>query len=983
VERRAAATSSERKREARMPPALVRQNASGDLDAAAASAKPLSEAQIAAIEKWANYREPNILFICRNVTMLLLVLPGFLLGVDVLFRNVDDFKHNAAYQHSVQGANSQPPPCGLATPDPLELLKALDRENGFLNIYQIIFQDYDKWNSTIHHGLCGLNFADWPDGSDDARDPGEEYPTYTLGASLGGSPERFSGQYTIGRELMALAKIMKRDGYYPINNPNDGYQTLWTKFDDEFCDEDDGAWYDKRERRIYGELKERIAKAYVTAAPAFFRYRTWMLVPGDAQDTTIKGQVPASVADVDLDGLPDPISMSSNEHGVGYTELGCLGGKNPFAYCSNGAHINEVLLAAGSHDNLARVVGAGPALPRFTEMLYALLALGEIGIMDRTQNEGRCFGNDFSGASEPTQDALQFCKNVLGDAGGATAVALNAYALPGGVSMLNVDSAPGAATYLDSHAALYYEKAMETAEGEASCNKGHSPPPPTPNTDRVYTSDTATDTHTAVLHACANMHQFGLFDQMRLFGLPDVEGRFVIDARPKNGFELGGELLYKPLFEDLMDASEYQNPASRLEAYLAYRVAATTIWGMLTSSCLGFFGMRSLLPLIVQILTQFNVAKNRRGQTIVLTRPSLELPVFLAMASSFLMFAYIFYLDPAIQSNSYITHKCQHWAGKDAWAPAGAFITTWYSERWGVGRYSAQYVGLIMLFLGIFPFIYTVSGFLFAYKLRKKIEKGKNRWSRRSLAGFFVLFLFVVVSLGLFAGIAQKSGDEYHVVAAAGGDTTREARRLGNDCIAAVYASFWLSAFLGHCRARWALDAMSKFFKGAWLGLGILLAAIPILQTPILVGRDLWEGKTSNGLDVSSERTTMVTFLYVAMAAQMAIFAFIGFGFYKQTPDKTDDRNEQQAEAKAIAGEIAEDAEDANAITDFLDTFDAASPFARPEIQKLMQHGVAVPHAHAHAPLAFAPATGWTGAVGPGRPRDARGRYLPMIRVAR
>lgn len=963
-----------------MPPALVRQDASGDLNAAAAPSKPpLTAAQIAAIEKWANYREPNILFICRNVTMLLLVLPGFLLGVDVLFRNVDDFKHNAAYKHSVQGEESQPPPCGLATPDPLELLKALDRENGFLNIYQIIFQDYDKWNSTIHHGLCGLNFADWPDGTDATKDPGEEYPTYTLGTSLGGSPERFSGQYTIGRELSALSKIMKRDGYYPINNPNDGYQTLWTKYSEEFCDEDDGAWYDKRERRIYGELKERIAKAYVTAAPAFFRYQMWRSSANNG-DTTIKGQVPASVADVDADGMPDSILPD------GPSEFGCLGGLDPFAYCSNGVHVGEVLAAAGSYDNLARMVGAGPALPRFTEMLYALLALSEIGIMDRTQNEGRCFGNDFSGAVEPTQDALQFCKNVLGDAGGATAAALNAYALPGGVSMLNVDNAPGAATYLDSHAALYYEKGMVTAEEEVSCNKGHSPPPPAPNTDRVYTSDTATDTHTAVLHACANMHQFGLFDQMRLFGLPDVEGRFVIDARPKNGFELGGELLYKPLFEDLMDASEFQNPASRLEAYLAYRVAATTIWGMLTSSCLGFFGMRSLLPLTVQILTQFNLAKNRRGQTIVLTRPSLELPVFLAMASSFLMFAYIFYLDPAIQSNSYITHKCEHWAGTDAWAPAGAFITTWYSERWGIGRYSAQYVGLIMLFLGIFPFFYTVSGFLFAYKLRKKIEKSKNRWSRRSLAGFFALFLFVVLSLGLFAGIAQKSGEEYHVVASAGGDTTREARRLGNDCIAAVYASFWLSAFLGHCRARWALDAMSKFFKGAWLGLGILLAAIPILQTPVLVGRDLWEGKTSNGLDVSSERTTMVTFLYVAMAAQMTIFAFIGFGFYKQTPDKADDRNEQQAEAKEFAAEVAEEAEQQGDAVDLVDGFDGgsqAAPFARPEIQKLMRHGIAVPHVHAPLDFATGATGGWTGAAGPGRPRDARGRYLPMIRVSK
>ena len=955
-----------------MPPALVRQNASGDLNAAAAApAKaPLTAEQIARIEKWANYREPNILFICRNVTMLLLVLPGFLLGVDVLYRNVDDFKHNAAYQHSVEGEQSQPPPCGLATPDPLELLKALDRENGFLNIYQIILQDYDTWNSTIHHGLCGLNFADWPPGTDAAKDPGEEYPAYTLGTSLGGDPERFSGQYTIGRELAALSKIMKRDGYYPINNPNDGYQTLWTKYSEEFCDEDDGAWYDKRERRIYGELKERIAKAYVTAAPAFFRYQMWRSSANNG-DVTIKGQVPASVADVDVDGLPDSLQP---------LEFGCLEGRDPFAYCANGAHINEVLATAGGYDNLARMVGAGPALPRFTEMLYALLALSELGIIDRKHNEGRCFGNDFSGSTEPTQDALQFCKNVLGDTGGATAAALNAYALPGGVDMINTDTTPGVATYLDSHAALYYEKGMETAEEEASCLKGHSPPPPAPDTDRIYTSGTATDTHTAVLHACANMHQFGLFDQMRLFGLPDVEGRFVIDARPKNGFELGGELLYKPLFEDLMDASEYQNPASRLEAYLAYRVAATTIWGMLTSSCLGFFGMRSFLPLTVQILTQSGAAENRRGQTIVLTRPDIELPVILASISSILMFAYIFYLDPAIQSNSYITHKCEHWAGTDAWAPAGAFITTWYSERWGVGRHSAQYVGLIMLFLSIFPLLYSAAALLLAYKRRKKIEEGKNRYSRRSVPAFMVLFVFVAVSLGLFAGIAEKSGQEYHVVAAAGGDTTREARRLGNDCIAAVYASFWLSAFLGHCRARWALDAMSKFFKAIWLALGFLLAGMPILQTPILVGRDLWEGKTSNGLDVSHDRTVMVTALYIAMGLQMLLFAFIGFGFYKQTPDKAGDRNADQEEGKEIADAVVEDAKDDNGEEDIIDGLTDA-PFARPEIVKLMRHGIAVPHVHAPLDLTGTTGAGWAGGRVALRPRDARGRYLPMIRV--
>ena len=129
-----------------------------------------------------------------------------------------------------------------------------------------------------------------------------------------------------------------------------------------------------------------------------------------------------------------------------------------------------------------------------------------------------------------------------------------------------------------------------------------------------------------------------------------------------------------------MSASEYQNPASRLEAYLAYRVAATTIWGMLTSSCLGYFGMRALLLLMYSDLGADGLAKNRRGETVTLTRPDLELPGIFGSIAALLMFAYIYYLDPAIQSNHYITHHCEHWAGTNSWAPAGTFITTWYSE---------------------------------------------------------------------------------------------------------------------------------------------------------------------------------------------------------------------------------------------------------------------------------------------------------------
>ena len=258
-------------------------------------------------------------------------------------------------------------------------------------------------------------------------------------------------------------------------------------------------------------------------------------------------------------------------------------------------------------------------------------------------------------------------------------------------------------------------------------------------------------------------------------------------------------------------------------------------------------------------------------------------------------------------------------------------------------------------------------------KLRKKKQEDKNQWGKRELGGFFALFAFVVLSLGLFAGIAQKSGEEYHVVASAGGETTREARRLGNDCIAAVYAAFWLSAFIGHTRSRWALDAMSKFFKGVWIAGGFLFALIPIIQTPILIGRDLWEGKTSDGMDVSSERTTMVVFLYIGLAGQVLVFGFLGFGFYKSTPDDPSDTTAKVEEAQEDGAAYLEQAQENNKVNEFLEAFEDA-PYARPEMQKLMHMRIAVPHQN--VPLNLV-----AGASAGRQPRDARGRYLPMIKV--
>ena len=97
---------------------------------------------------------------------------------------------------------------------------------------------------------------------------------------------------------------------------------------------------------------------------------------------------------------------------------------------------------------------------------------------------------------------------------------------------------------------------------------------------------------------CAATLQYGLFEQGRLFGIPDVIAPFVVDNRVDRGLHFIGQV---DLRRDVRQPHEeggdiLADPKSKLEMYIAYRLSSTSIWAILVANVAGYMMVRALAP---------------------------------------------------------------------------------------------------------------------------------------------------------------------------------------------------------------------------------------------------------------------------------------------------------------------------------------------------------------------------------------------------
>lgn len=870
-----------------------------------------------------------------------------------------------------------PAPCGLTAPDGMHMRQALGLDGVYGSVLEMfVLPNYESFSQYTEDALCGRTYSEWS----------KEWATCTGTDPFActGDVAYPNGSVTIGEELFAISKYLNR-GNEPAQETSDSYDSVANAFRVEICRTDDEAWYPDLKREQFGALPERITKAYIAAAPTFYRYQSWF----DHHTTTsIK----------DDTGIEDINPKRSS--------LGCLSGKNPFTSddadlsglgCRTSIHIDRVLREAGSAKALARMVNGRvkvdandvsltdpTQMPNLSEMLYALMALSVIGHADRTQNAGMCFRNGLWNSDQSSTHTYDdnFCKRVIGDADFSD-YTLGSSKLP---SEHYTDALKAAAT---THACGH------NSINSVNIENVHT-------TQRTYQGGATDNVKEAVIAACRNSLQFGLFEQVRLFGIPDVSGKFVVDPRPESPGRSIAELFYTPWYKEAIQGSLFNDPKARLELFLAYRLASASIVAVAIASVIGYFWSRSTFPLVAQLLAFTGCIVDRRGLKPFLTQPKPEIPLFVAALVGILSGLWVFYVDPSVETIIPITSRCEDWAGPDHWSPSGVYVTNWSSRAWEFILLTEAGLAVMVIFVSVFPAIYSILVTCNPMILMRK--KKKTSWSKRNNGIFWLLVILVLIGLLAFAVNAANTGVYWHDRARMGADTTTASNALANDCIATIWAGFWAGAGCGWVRARWALGQAGRLPKFLGGVVAVVFFLVPLIQTPVLVGVNVWETgilETEDQVDTATglllekpindqDLRTNLRNVIIAMYGGAATLAAILTITYARSTQEVNDGTVAPENALENALQNAEQryVEEAAGDPNYDEVLGGGieAPFLSPEVKRLMDLKVL-------QPMPMHDATGTTGsatlskrAFGAYRVRGTNGndqtRYSPMLRVA-
>ena len=430
------------------------------------------------------YKSPgktNFWLLISNVLYIAVSLAVLVLTLIIMHEHVDDFKRNEFTQHknAQTGDVKQYAPCGMPTPDSMYLLQAIGALPAAGWDGASLEPNYKKWMKMVDRALCARII------------PSVAVPSYSddMNVCKGTGYVDYGTEHV--EELLALGYLLEEADITPTGADYQNPTLITAKqdlFEKRICLEDDdpdtGAepLYSDQQRDAYGELKTRVARAYVAAMPAFARYQN-------------ERESCAAPAD-----LKDPFDSG----------------------CKHSCHIRVELDSAANEQELMYQTGKTSSTS-FTRQLYRLLALSLAGYYDRYHNNGVCFrntevytavGGTASVTDAPTVDdvgkplgPLPFCYHSMSTAKAGT-------------------------TLVTGTAALTAYSGQDTALAETNqCGADfatYPPPSPAPPIDRHNGADA---TWTAAVHACAATLQYGLFEQGRLFGIPDVLAPFVLDNR--------------------------------------------------------------------------------------------------------------------------------------------------------------------------------------------------------------------------------------------------------------------------------------------------------------------------------------------------------------------------------------------------------------------------------------------------------------------
>jgi hypothetical protein len=824
----------------------------------------------------------NVLYIAVSLTVLILTLI-------IMHEHVDDFKRNEFTQHkNADGTVKQYPPCGMPTPDSMYLLQAIGAIPAAGWDGASLEPDYKNWMRKVDRAMCSRIV------------PGVEVPVYYVGIDDCTDGSLYNGyDVSHAEELLALGFLMEDEQITPTKVDINDVAAIEAKlglFETRACLEKKKLavgttpellpFYTKQQSKAYGDLKTRVARAYLAAMPAFSRYHH------------------------ERDGC------QAGEQGEPFMD--------PFdSMCKHSCHIRTELREAYNDQERMYETGTFPASSTFTKQLYRLLALSLAGYYDRYHNNGACFINKVDPDTGLRDNAMDFC----------------------GDSMKSIATGDVETNTNQQAVDIYAAQDATIAADEKCAVLGVPPPaPPSPAVDRNG-ANIANDKLSS--QVCAATLQYGLFEQGRLFGIPDVLGSFVVDNRVDRSLHFIGKWIYDAMYvKPRKKAGDIlADPKSKLELYIAYRLSSTSIWAILVANVAGYMLIRAAAPMGVYILKFIGVTSNVKqkwaGRTgefepIKLVRPQLGWPLYLAQFVNLLVIYWIFWIDPATQSHYYVTTECDDWAGLGVQVPSGAFGTTWGKRRYG--RFGEHLIGILLVFTFLFVIFQQFIGRAMVnpelVKDATTIKMGKT--ARLDKVALIMIAFALVVQI-LFVSQSIVSGDDWYQAIKASDNDHSMLETFSKDVLMSVWAAFWTSASISWYRQKWAIDTLKAPFQYGWMATSLLLLWMPVFQSAALLDDEI-DVAFSDGKGTSDTPRLVIYILIYAFSAIWTVVLLIRLrAVYNAIPDKTTSAQsiassdkvsakKQQMKAAIAAAEAEKAEEERMGMLDFITSAPAERP---------------------------------------------------------
>ena len=550
--------------------------------------------------------------------------------------------------------------------------------------------------------------------------------------------------------------------------------------------------------------------------------------------------------------------------------------------CEHSCHIRKALKDAHDDQHIMHsAFDSTTDVSSFSKQVYRLLALSLASYYDRYHNNGECFKN------LNKLPAYEFCQNSMTEESGSSNLLVGSEIVK---------------TFATRDAAF---------AASSVCGDPRPPSPPPP----PVTRQNSKEIREVASHVCATTLQYGLFEQARLFGLPDVLGSFVVDNRADRNLHFIAKWIYDAMYTKPSEkASELlQDPKARLELYIAYRLSSSSLWAILVANVAGYMMVRAALPMLILILKLvFKLKSNivetpEKGgnpavmQDVTLVRPQIGWPVKLAMGINVLTIYWIMWLDPATQSHYYVTTSCEDYKGLGVHVPSSAFQTTWGKRRFG--RFGEHVIGVLLIVVLLLVVLQEAVGKAFVPELVLQDAKllkpgGTARLWRPAI--FMIVFALVIQILFITQSII--SGDGWFESVRATDETHEQLDTFSRDVIMSVWAAFWTSASISWYRQKWAIDQLPTYYQYAWMGCCALTLWMPVLQMMQLLSEQIDVAFTDGKGTADMSRQIIIICILAVSGLWSVLLAIQLKRVLRALPDRYkdyQDLSEKQEDARA------------------------------------------------------------------------------------